>query len=98
MARKKLDMTEEERRIYNNKMHRKQSKARKEKAIKEAYKEIVCIVAQAVETVGWDKTELLLGPDEDMLNKVADYLIKEDKFKITFGNKTGIKINRKENK
>lgn len=95
--RKSLNnMTKEERRLYDNEMHRRQEKKRKERLIREAYKDIVCEVAKAVDAVGWDMTDLLLGPEEEMLEKVAEYLIKQDVFKITFGSKTGIRIKRKE--
>ena len=92
MARKRLNLTPDERRLYNNKMHRKQEKARKEKRTKEAYKTIISEVAKAVEEVGWDKINLLLGPDEEMLDKVADYLMKQDTFKIVFGRQVGVKL------
>lgn len=90
--RKKLDLSPEERRLYNNEMHRKQTKARKEKAEKEAYKEIASTVLNMFEKLGWDKTDMLVGADEDMIEKVAEELIKLDKFKIVFGSKVGIKI------
>lgn len=92
MARKKLNMTEEERRIYNNKMHRKQSKARRAKAEREAYKEIVKIIAETFENIGWTKTDLLVGADEEMIDRVVDELIEADKFKIVLGSKIGVKI------
>lgn len=92
MANKRLKMSEEERRLYNNKMHRKQEKVRKEKATRRAIKDIVCEVISVFESLGWEKTELILGADEDMIDAVVDKLIEADKFKITFGKKIGVKI------
>lgn len=91
MARRKLNMTPEERRIYNNEMHRKQTRARRERAEREAYKEIVSTVVSTFENLGWDKMELLVGADDEMINSVVDELIKSEKFKIVLGTKIGVK-------
>lgn len=93
MARKKLNMSPEERRVYNNEMHKKQSKARRIRAEKNAYKEWVRLIMNTMEKLGWDKTQMLLGEDEDILDAVADELMKDDRFKITLGSKIGLKIN-----
>ena len=95
MTKKRLNLTEEERRLYNNKMHYQQEQIRKQRRVKEAYKEVIRSVAEAVEEVGWDKMTLLLGPEDEMLDKVADCLIEKDTFKITFGQKMGIKVPKK---
>lgn len=92
MARPKLNMSAEERRVYNNKMHRKQTKARRERAERAAYREWVKTIIEIVEKLGWDKTELLLGPDNDILDAVVDELMQDDRFKITLGAKIGLKI------
>ena len=94
MARQKLDLSPEERRKHNNEMHRKQTKARRERAIKNAYKEWVRIIMNTVEQVGWDKTQLLLGEDEEILDAVADELMKNPSYKITLGSKVGLKIEK----
>ena len=96
MARIKLNMSPEERRQYNNEMHKKQSRLRREKAEREALRNIVWEIVMTFEKLGWDKTDLVVGADMKMIEAVVDELIKEDKFKIVLGAKTGIK--RKENK
>lgn len=95
MARKKLNMSEEERRLYNNEMHRKQTKARREKAERNAYREWVRTIVEIVEKLGWDKTDLLLGPDSDIIDAVVDELMEDDRYKITLGDKIGLKIRNK---
>ena len=92
MARQKLSLSQDERRIYNNEMHRRQSRIRRQKAEREAIKDIVYIIISVFETLGWEKTELVLGADEEMIEAVVDEIIKEDKFKITLGSKIGVKI------
>ena len=98
MARKKLNMTEEERRLYNNEMHRKQTKARREKAEKNAYREWVRTIVEIVEKLGWDKTELMLGPDNDIIDAVVEELMLDNRFKITLGDKIGLKIGERNGK
>ena len=95
MARKKLNMSEEERRLYNNEMHRKQTKARRVKAERNAYREWVRTIVEIVEKLGWDKTELMLGPDSDIIDAVVDELMSDNRFKITLGDKIGLKIGEK---
>jgi len=92
MARKRLNMTAEERRKYNNEMHRKQTKVRRERAEREAYKEIVKTVADTFEKLGWNEVDLLVGADNEMIDKAVEELIKADKFKIVLGSKIGVKI------
>ena len=96
MARQKLNLTPEERRVHNNKMHREQAQARRKKAEREECIKIVWEVVNAFETLGWDKTDLGVGSDEKMVSAVVDKLIAEDMFKITLGPKTGIRTKRKE--
>lgn len=96
MARIKLNMSPEERRQYNNKMHCIQTKKRRERAEREALRNIVWEIVMTFEKLGWDKTDLVVGADMKMIEAVVDELIKEDKFKIVLGVKKGIK--RKENK
>lgn len=94
MSRVKLKLTPEERRIYENEMHKKQTLARKKKAEREVYREIVWAVCSAFETLGWDRMDLIVGADMKMVEAVVDELIKEDKFKIVLGKtKKGIKRN-----
>lgn len=95
MARQKLNMSAEERRVYNNKMHREQSKARRKKAERNAYRKWVRTIVEVVEKLGWDKTELLLGPDTNIIDAVVDELMEDDRFKITLGAKIGLKINER---
>lgn len=92
MARKKLNLNEEERRKYNNEMHRKQSRARREKAEIDGYRFIVNTVVKTFEQLGWDKTELVVGAESEMINVVAEELRKSGQFKITLGTKLGVKI------
>lgn len=92
MARKKIELSEEERRKYNNEMHRKQEQARKERRIRAVYKEIVKSVVETFEDLGWNDADLIVGADEDMVDKVVEELIKKDKFKIVLGVKSGIKL------
>lgn len=92
MARKKLNMTPEERRKYNNAMHKKQTKLRREKAEREAYKEIVSTIVTTFENLGWNMAELIVGADEEMIDAVVEELIKSGKFKIVLGSKIGVKI------
>lgn len=94
MARQRLNLDEEERRKYNNEMHRKQDKARREKAKREAFKTIVASVLGTFEELGWEKTELVVGAEETMIEAVADSLIESGKFKIVLGQKVGIKVQK----
>lgn len=98
MARIKLNMTPEERRKYNNEMHRKQTRARRLKAEKEAYKEIVKTIAETFEKIGWTSTDLLVGADDEMIDRVVDELMQADRFKIVLGSKIGVKIKEKGDK
>lgn len=92
MARAKLDLNEEERRQYNNRMHREQAKRRREKVEREGFKEVVWAIMNSFETLGWDETDLVVGADDKMVDAVVEELIKSDKFKITLGSKISVKI------
>ena len=94
MARKKLNMTPEERRLYNNEMHRKQTAIRKEKAQRQAYKEWVKTIIDIFEKLGWSKTELMLGADDEMLDSVVDELMKDTRFKVMLGETPKFRINK----
>lgn len=94
MARQRLNLNEEERRKYNNEMHRKQDKARREKAKREAFKTLVSSVVETFEQLGWEKTELVVGADDKMIDAVVDSLINSGKFKIVLGQKIGVKIEK----
>lgn len=92
--RKKLNLMPEERRIYNNEMHRKQNLARKQRNEREVYREIVWSIFSIFETLGWDRMDLVVGVDMKMVEAVVDKLIEQDKFKIVLGKaKKGIKLN-----
>lgn len=92
--RKKLNLTPEERRIYNNEMHRKQNLTRKQRNEREVYREIVWSIFSIFETLGWDRMDLVVGADMKMVEAVVDKLIEQDKFKIVLGKaKKGIKLN-----
>ena len=94
--RKKLDLSEDERRLYNNQKHREQERKRREKAERQALKEIVCEITMTFENLGWTKTDLLVGADEEMIDRVVDELLAKDCFKIVLGSKKGVKIKEKE--
>lgn len=96
MAKKKLNLDKEARRKYDNEMHRKQEKARREKLKREGYKEWVKTIVEMIEELGWDRTDLILGPDSDIIDAVVEGLIKDDRFKITLGKQIGLKIERRE--
>lgn len=92
MAKKKLDLTVEERRLYNNEMHRKQMAVRKQKAEREALKCWVKTIFEIYENLGWDKTELLVGAEDEVIEKIVDKIIEDGRFKVVFGSKQlGIK-------
>ena len=92
MAKKKLDLTVEERRLYNNEMHRKQMAVRKQKAEREALKCWVKTIFEIYENLGWDKTELLVGAEDEENKKIVDKIIEDGRFKVVFGSKQlGIK-------
>lgn len=95
MGRKKLNLGEEERRKYNNEMHRKQAQGRRKKAEREALKEVVRAILLTFENLGWSDVELIVGADDEMIEKVVEELIKADKFKIVLGSRKGIKIKEK---
>lgn len=96
--RKKLNLTPEERRIYNNEMHRKQNLARKQRNEREVYREIVWSIFSIFETLGWDRMDLVVGADMKMVEAVVDKLIEEDKFKVVLGAKKGLKLKEKNGK
>lgn len=96
MVRQKLNLTPEERRIHNNELHQKQRQKRRKIAEREECIKIVWRVMDAFESLGWDKTDLVVGSDEKMVSAVVDKLIAEDSFKITLGPKTGIRTKEKE--
>lgn len=92
MARPKLNMTPEERKIHEATLHKKQTRLRRERAEREAYRAWVRLIFETVEKLGWDKTELLLGPDNEIMDAVVEELMQDDRFKITLGAKVGLKI------
>lgn len=95
MARQKLNMTPEERKVYNNEMHKKQTRIRRKRAEREACISIVWEIVHTFESLGWEKTDLVVGADEKMVVAVVDKLIEEDKFKITLGSKIGVRLKKK---
>lgn len=96
MAKRKLNLSAEERRLYDNEMHRKQEKVRREKKKREGYREWVKTIVEIVERLGWDKTDLIVGADSDIIEAVVDELMGDDRFKITLGKQIGLKIERRE--
>ena len=91
MAKRKLNLSAEERRLYDNEMHRKQEKARREKKKREGYREWVKTIVEIVERLGWDRTDLIVGADSDIIDAVVDELMEDDRFKITLGKQIGLK-------
>ena len=91
MARKRLDLNDEERRVYDNEMHRKQTRVRREKAKREALKSIVGEIVTTFENLGWSKTDLVVGANDEMVNAVVDELLRKDSFKVFLGGKYGIR-------
>ena len=96
MAKRKLNLSAEERRLYDNEMHRKQEKARREKKKREGYREWVKTIVEIVERLGWDRTDLIVGAYSDIIDAVVDELMGDDRFKITLGKQIGLKIERRE--
>lgn len=91
MARQKLNMTPEERKIYDRDMHNKQTRKRREKAEREALILWIRTIINTFEQLGWDRKELVVGADDEMINAVADEIIKTGEYKIVLGNKIGVK-------
>ena len=91
MARQKLNMTPEERRIYNNKKHREQTQKRRKEAEREALVEWVKTILDTFERLGWNRKELVVGADDEMINAVVDEIIKSGEYKVVLGSKLGIK-------
>ena len=96
MSKRRLNLSAEERRLYDNEMHRKQEKVRREKKKREGYREWVKTIVEIVEKLGWDKTDLIVGADSDIIDAVVDELMGDDRFKITLGKQIGLKIERRE--
>ena len=92
--RRKINLEGEARRKYTNEMHRKQEQARKERRVRVVYGEIVKSVVEIFEDLGWEKTDLILGADSNIIDNVVEELIKKDKFKIVLGTKPGIKLKK----
>lgn len=92
MSRKKLNLNPEERRLYNNKLHRKQNKIRRERAEREACKKMVQLIVGAFEDIGWDEIELVIGAEDEIIDNVVDKIMQEDKIKFVLGSKMGVKI------
>lgn len=97
MSKRRLNLSAEERRLYDNEMHRKQEKARRERKKREGYREWVKTIVEIVEKLGWDRTDLIVGADSDIIDAVVDELMGDDRFKITLGKQIGLKIGRREN-
>ena len=95
MAKVRLNMTPEERRKYNNAMHRKQEKSRREKAEREACRLWVKEIVDTFERLGWNSTELMVGADDEMIDAVVDEIMASGKFKMVLG-KQKIGVKRKE--
>lgn len=92
MARKRLNLNPEELRLHKNEMHRKQMAIRKQKAERQALKCWVKSIFEIYENLGWDKTELLVGAEDDVIEKIVDKIIEDGRFKVVFGSKQlGIK-------
>lgn len=92
MAKARLNMSAEERRKHNNAMHRKQEKARREKAEREACRIWVKEIVDTFERLGWSKTELVVGADDEMIDAVVDEIMSSGKFKMVLGKqKIGVK-------
>ena len=92
MAKIRLNLSEEDRRIHDNELHRKQMAEKRKQAEKLAFADWVRYIFQVYEKLGWDETELLIGPEDEMVEKIVAEIINEGRFKVVLGKeKLGIK-------